>query len=179
MGSRDKLRALVDSGASKTLVRNDLVSNMELETDENMQSIVGLGENRIRVVGITDVCFEIFGMECSNTVLVVEQESIQYDIILGVDFLRKNGVKLGMSNRRITFKRVDGSSMIVRVNDDGSAVNVMWEKVPVYSKERTKVRKESVSKIPIRFECNFGVKDDTLLYFEPRQNNHSVVSGVF
>ena len=173
---KSEVSALVDSGATRSLIRRQHVSSDQFLPAADVKEIMGLGNNRLEVIGNAETTISLVDREFPGRFLVVGDQDIQYDLILGIDFLKENKVKLDLSRDTLTIGMSDGSSVIASVNDGGEIASVMWERVPVYCSERIRVKNGKLDAVPIRFQCNFGFDEDTLLYFEPKGSD--VLGGV-
>ena len=176
IGDGRKVSALVDSGASRSLIKNCYMGHDQLTPTTDAMRVMGLGDNKLEVLGMARVSIGFMDREFLGEFLVVADQAIQHDIILGVDFLKANRVKLDMSRSKLTLRMKDGSCAIVSVNDGGEIAGVMWEKVPVYCTQQVKVKHGKVESVPINFQCNYGFSEDSLLYFESSECD--VLGGV-
>ena len=96
-----KVWALIDSGASRTLIRKTVgPKEDEGEEVESDQCIMGLGESRINVIRECQMTIKYCGFEEKKDVLVVEDGAIKYDAILGMDFLKSCQMKIDMAKRK-------------------------------------------------------------------------------
>ena len=173
-------RALLDSGASRSLVKEKVVDSDVQEVDESF--MVGLSDSIVKVKGRVNEDIKIFGIEMEMKALVVGNEDIKYEVILGLDFLRKHRISLDIRNRVISLVRIDNSKIIFCLNDDNKLRKTYKEKVPIYCNKDIQLKSNESTEIPIKFEesCyNMGNdKEEELMYYEGHNESIITLNGL-
>jgi len=173
----NKYPALIDSGATHSLVRFDVLRNTGIDVySGNDTAIAGLGGNVIRTIGVTNMPVHLCNFEFDLKASVVEDKNIMYPIILGEDFLRRNKFSVNLARRRVSFVYVDGSINRMYFNDNSEAVRITSENVPVYTTNKASVRPGKDIKIPVKvnFHYNTGTSGSDLLFYEGSDKVESI-----
>ena len=176
-----KLTALVDTGASNSFIRESVWKRMEQGKDENTEQIKGLGDGTFQVQGycMLDIC--LYQKTFKQKFGVCIDEGINYDMVIGKDFLKENKVIINMSKQKIGWKEKDGACVDLFLNEKGKILKVKYENVPVYSKGKIQGGIEKIVKVPIEVHSARGVFEtkDEMIYLEGTQHdNLNVLSGV-
>ena len=88
--------ALVDCGAVISLTKPGIAKGFITKSNMNLVDIQG---NSIPTSGMSDVQLTFSGeIVVQHSFVVIETETFQADILLGIDFLRQHGVKIDWSN---------------------------------------------------------------------------------
>ena len=140
------MEAPLDSGASRTLIK------IEHCSEENIfnigSSLRGLGTKSVHVIGATNVCIEIFHRNVFTECLVVPDDSMKYDIILGIDFLKANNFNIDLNGRKITMK--DGKALITAsLDDDYDVVNLKYDGIPVRCSSDMVIGANQMGRLPV------------------------------
>ena len=152
--------ALVDSGASSTLIRNELVQGIELEPSS--VRVTGLGSGSVPACG-TAVLAVGFGAVCLPvSCLVVPSSAIGYDIILGDDFFKQYGVTIDLGNSRIAGK-VDGVRF--QVLSGPTRQSSVLQNVPVYTVNDCSVKSGEVQLV----EVSLGYRSSAVTFRDDLQ----------
>jgi len=163
------LKALIDTGASDSLMKECVVTKLGLSIDSSMpMKIKGLGSGMITTTGcvVTDV--ELLNKKIENMKFdVVQTKYHKFDIILGEKFLRENRLIINMKNRCISVINDDSSKSDFYVDKNGLK-HAMHEQVPVYAGEEVVLHQEGRV-----INVNFAIKkyklseeDKRLVYFQ-------------
>ncbi|KAF9754371.1 Gag-Pol polyprotein, partial [Nosema granulosis] len=128
-----EIRALIDSGATNNLIRKSACHNKIKIFNDRSVIIQGLAGSEIKSEGRVMLNTCISGLDlgfCEYE--IVPDDSIDFDMIKGVNFLLKAGLTLDMNQRRISKSRADGSRSDYYLNIDGSTRVVLHERIPVF-----------------------------------------------
>ena len=164
-----QVSALLDSGASSTLIKSSMLSVLGAKIDSHVKHVLyGLGETSCSTMGVTNLTADYYGMKLRMSADIVSDEVCRYPIVLGEDFLRLNKFCINCSKRKVAIKSKDGSTTSIYLNNDNSVKYVICEEIPVYSTKKVIIKDKETAKIPIRigFMCERPVNDNELLYFE-------------
>lgn len=86
------VRALVDTGATMSLIRRSLVPHCVLSNTSS--SVVGLGGTQVRPLGMTTISFQLGSLHLECTCAILADGAVCHPIILATHFfkvLRSNG----------------------------------------------------------------------------------------
>ena len=84
----NKVTALLDSGATNSLVKAKLI-NTCVETLSSPKYILGLGNNKLTVEGISKQKLTCAGIAFEVDLFIIDSRKLDYDVVLGMDFLKK------------------------------------------------------------------------------------------
>jgi hypothetical protein len=93
----------------------------------------GLGGVEVRTLGSANIVLKVFGADLTVPVTVVNDDSIQYDIVFGADFLRREKIIVDMNRRKVSRINRDQFRVDYYVKADNSVVATIVENLPVYS----------------------------------------------
>ena len=173
-------QALIDSGATNSLVKSGLVRNDVSPNCTNHNYILGLGNNKLRVKGQTDIKFSWIGTEFKISALIVDPNDIEVDIILGADFLKDSEVCVNMKCRRISFSEPDKSKTLVYFDESNKVTKVIRERVPVYSKSAVNLRVTDFVEIPVDIKKPAVIDNkqtEELIYYEGEGDRGKYLDG--
>ena len=176
------VKALVDTGASISLITNSLYkvhSNKSLSS--KTFTIFGLNETKITTKGGISLNVNYFGRGFDAKFEVVEDQDINYPVILGMDFLQENNISINLMKRKITKHNSDRSSTSVYLTADGSIRNIVHENIPIYSKHKLVVKKNEVASVEVTTDINnFNDPELNCFYVEmdTNSNNLNAMNGI-
>lgn len=147
----NEIKAMLDSGSSRNLMQEHVVKlfNVAVYYDDHI-SIGGLGKSVTRSIGTVNIEIDILGEKENLSVVVVPDKSINYDLILGIDFLKSRKMSINVSRRKITRNRNDGSVLHFYLNNVNGIETVIYENVPVYASKDVRISKNG-NNVPIDF----------------------------
>jgi len=146
------LRALVDTGASENLIKEDVVHRLNVVVeDSEVSPINGLGMRKINTKGVVLLEPQLLDRSFGVTSFrVMQAGSFKYDVILGVRFLREHGFVINIAKKKVTIMRADGSLTDVYVAGNGNISSVIHRGIPVYAAETVIVGHELK---PLKVNC--------------------------
>ena len=143
------VNALIDSGAGKSLCKiKVLVDNGINLLDQESAVIKGLGKTQTCALGHAELPVDFFGVVIKVPVMVLADEVIQYDVILGYSFLHAEKISIDMNKRAITKIMNDNSLMRVILDETNCVRSIMVENVPAFARESIRVN-EAGKRVPI------------------------------
>ena len=111
-----KFCALLDTGAQVSLITENVFKqlkqeNPELPFDELDETLVGVGNQKNKVIGITELKLKILNSEVESTVpfAIVKTECLPWCALLGLNFLKINKVILDFENLLTIYEGDKGS----------------------------------------------------------------------
>ena len=130
------LRALVDTGASDSLMQENVSFKLRIDPDKDKCiNIKGLGNKIILSEGTVHTDINLLNKTIANAKFnVIRNKDSRYDI-LGEKFLRENKFIINVKSRQISVTNLDGSKSSFYIRKDGNLRMTMHEKVPVYASE--------------------------------------------
>lgn len=148
------IEGLVDSGATKSLIRQNIVESLNLSIANNNQplTVKGLGDSFISSIGSVEIDINLFGIILSVCAIVVPDESISYDVVLGTTFLKSENLYINMSLRKIGKIYPDNSKIDFYLDTENKLINIIHVNVPVYAQSDVKLTRSGV---PVPVQGNF------------------------
>jgi len=139
------LRAMIDTGANTNLIREDIVSALNLPVDVlQTAKIKGLGGSEIVTKGTVDINLTVLDKKLTTaTCNVMSCHDRKYDIILGERYLWENKFVINVKRRRVSFRNADESGSDFYLDRDGNALTSVHEKIPVLAAEYLFLGKEA------------------------------------
>ena len=130
-----KANALVDSGASNNLVKESLIRNLGLTINKEVIVIRGLGNSEFTTIGKVDLKLSLLGLGFSPSVFdIVPDDTIGFDIILGVKYLKEKKLIVNMKKRKISHVNTNGARIDLYMQSDGTLMSVIHENIPLLAK---------------------------------------------
>ena len=126
--------ALLDTGASVSLVRADLASTLQCLVTPTISSVKGLGGKQVQCKGVIVVPLEVHGLRLRDvTLLIVPSDMLNHKIVLGTDCLTNNHLTLDPLHDRISGPLEKGGSWDLYLHNDSCLV--VYSHIPVYASE--------------------------------------------
>ena len=159
--------AFFDSGATATLIRQNLAP---AELSPSAITVAGLGASRVSAVGSTEVSMGLGQLNLSASCLVVPDQSIGYDIILGEDFLLRYKVKLDLLSRCVQGTCQGGQFEVYLPLQPGSATLTVVRALPVYLINDLMAQQGQVELSKISLAAGPGISEGSGFLFEPEHD---------
>ena len=169
--------ALIDSGATKSLIKRGLANNCQEVSDDHPSCVIGLGGNKVKILGKSNENISLVNLDFNLNCLLVAEAEIEYDLILGIDFLHQHKFKVDVSKRCFSVRGKDNSLVRIYLNDNNEVLKVMMEEVPVYCNDDFKIKPGEYNKVPVNFKTLL-VDDDKLFYYEGDKVNMGSLDGI-
>lgn len=178
------LSALLDSGASVNIIKKSICDMCEGVLDGNVKNhITGLGSAKLKTIGRTNLECETLGLgkfTCEFNVL--PDDVLTFDIILGLQFLHCNNIRVDMSRRIVSREDRNGGIISFHIDGDGSVTRVMHENVPVVAARDTKLSCSRVTYVPVSVNvvaCSTNQENVTYFYEgKPKNSKLESTSGI-
>ena len=167
-------RALIDSGSTKTLLSGKFANNFRQVTANGPGNIAGLGGDKLKISGVSKESISINNLSFEIDCCILAQKHLKYDVVLGVDFLRRHKFMVDMQKRLVSVRRM-GATINMFFSPQGKLRKTMVEKVPVYCSSASEA-KDELNRVPVNFESIDG--EQQLLYFEAQGENVQALNGV-
>ena len=174
-----KAMALVDSGATSSLIAEDLLEKFKTEKmDSETIVIKGLGESTVMTSGSIKLQIAIYNKILhSCRFRIVKRKTIDVPIILGVDFLKQNKMQIDMSKNRIAIKDSSGALTKFYIDDQGALLKVVEEQIPVFAAESVKLKDDFV-KLPIVMNITCAMGDNDSNYYYKSEIKNRKIEGL-
>ena len=140
------ISALVDTGATMSLIQSNLVNIKEIQTTS--QEVSGLGNNCVKVLGLINLNICLGGLMLPCSFLVVPEKTIKHKVILGSNIFADHGIFIDFSRKRLSGSLSDGFWEYYTAQDDDHAVLVLRD-LAVYCKEKTNLSNTEPTLVPI------------------------------
>jgi len=143
------IKALVDSGASSSLIRASCVPP-NVVVDENVQEIVGLG-GAVWSRGSFSCSVVVSGLrEVHASFVVVGDLDLGYAAVLGSNFLVRGQITVDMSRSRLSQPLLTGFCEVY-LSNSGGLQHVVHRGIPAYSSEEIEINRNDSALVPIFF----------------------------
>jgi len=175
-----KYRALIDTGASENLMKEETVEALNLDIDDTkVITIKGLGDNKFCTKGVVKTDFSLFNYNFNNAKFnVLETKDEKYDIILGEKFLKENKFSINITRRKISLANADGSRSDFYLRDDSNLQTVIHENIPVFASEDLSLNRE-IKPISVNFAVgSFDVEKELKKLYYHNGKNKDCVKGI-
>ena len=131
--------------------------------------ITGYGGSSRNTLGYVDLPFSIYGVDFQHRFYVMNDDDLQYSMVLGLDFLKDKGVILDTHHRTVTFKPGSEKSEIrINIDDRSNLLSVKVQDVPVIATNDVKIGKGQCMFISVKSTCNAEISGPC--YFEGSTN---------
>ena len=169
-------KALVDSGATHSLMKESIARECEAQLDSSITfKIRGVGKATVSTMGIIRVPCQILDLRIPDLYFdVALDNSIRYDIVLGLDFLMNSNFTIDASARMIQHDRKDKGRVKYFLSSEGNVDRVMHENIPVVSLV-DRVITES-SEVPVGVELSSIDEASFVGFYEGRPKNRRLQS---
>ena len=110
-----KFCALLDTGAQVSLITEEVWNhlkeiNKDLKFDIVDETLVGVGNQTNKIIGVTELKLKILNIEVDKAVpfAIVRTESLPWCALLGLNFLKSNHIILDFENLLTSYKTLEG-----------------------------------------------------------------------
>ena len=159
------VNCLIDTGSHVTLVNSILVKHLNVQDiSANKHVLTSFTDNRINTLGEVNLTLGIAGVNARHTCIVVK-DSMECDILLGMDFIGKYGLCVNGKDRTVT--SYSGFSKFI------SLPTHVVKRIKVRSKITVTIPPNSVSFVKATVvDQDRKLKHDTVYsgHFEPYRN---------
>ena len=92
---------MLDSGTSCSFVKRSLIDELKLDVNKNSRrEIIGYGGNKVITEGEVNIKFNIENLKLSCRMNLIGNENLKFDVILGLEFLKENCVKIDFTKKK-------------------------------------------------------------------------------
>ena len=169
-------RALIDSGATNSLVKSCVLSQNNIAKFSNRSVLInGLGDSSVITRGCAKISFRFSALSLESNFDTVDDNAIEYDFILGIDFLKRYRVSVDVKKRLISMHNSDGSKHCSYLDECNNVIRTVFEGVPIFAREDTKLSKDGVT-VPVMF--NQSCASDNIYYESKSDNNMCGLDGI-
>ena len=172
--------ALVDTGATISIVKQSLVANhIDLSIPNcDLQTITGLGGHEIRPLAIINLKFSLGSLLLDCKFVVVLDNVIKHSVILGDNFFCKYKVQLDMKNGIMTGDSDLGNWEIY---SDCTTVQTVVRNMPVYADCNVQIARSESVLVPVYIDAITPTHDTNTDYYfcsdEVNSKKYEYVSG--
>lgn len=168
------LKALIDTGANRSLVRSSCVSKDCVLDRSRKESIRGFNDHRIETLGTVNLVLSWYNIDMPLKFHVVQDDAIDYEVMLGLDFLHKHRINIDVSRNKVSIVNNDESFSDFYLDVDNNVKQIIHERVPIYCARNTYLTNNKMVQVPIRinFACDKNSMHE-LLYLEGEEKNEN------
>ena len=142
----DPVNALIDTGATMSIIENYLVHNNSV--NNTTQNVSGLGNKVIEAIGTADIPVCLGGLTLLCTFLVVPDGTINHSIILGSNFFSKHHISIDFVKKKLSGDFPRGSWEYYDTIGNSPPTLVLKD-IPIYCKENTKLSNTEPTLVPV------------------------------
>ena len=129
----EPVNAMIDSGATFSFIKKSEVNRSSIAIENKaMSNVTGYGGAVIGTLGCVKLNFTMFGQSMNETFHIVDDDVLQWKVMLGMNFLVDNKVVLNLANKSVKMSVPDGSLILASLNDNDTT-NIRIENVPVFA----------------------------------------------
>lgn len=144
------LLAMIDTGSNESYIQAHLADKLYFIVDkEKGKEIIGFGGIALPTEGTTVIKVKISGMFKNINFNVINSPDMKHDVILGLDFLKTNKVKLALKKRIVTIGKKTEENVSFHVNDDNCIDKYSHNNISVYAAQDGVIDRNSTEMIPI------------------------------
>ena len=155
--------ALVDTGSSICLMREDILNALGLKLESCFKSVKGLGLQTVSSVGSTSVDLQIGEVTFCCTFIVMPTEVMRHPVILGGEFFKDHSLVIDVVRSRITCSASWGVAEFYLKN---SVVHTVYRSLSVSVSQNTVVPYSSTVFVPIQFPSDVTPDPSHEFYFD-------------
>ena len=160
--------AVLDTGAARSLISRSVAESINLVIEENTDYFRVLGKETFKTLGSCSASLSIAGIKMEQTQFTIYPDNIGTGIslLLGIDFLKTNGIELCIGKRLVVKHYVSGGSAEIYLEDSGVARCVMLCDIPCLAARDTRIDEGRAGEIPV--SCDIPVCDSKMLLYSDK-----------
>ena len=160
------VNALVHTGAATSLISDRLVEELGLSLSPLSGNVEVIGEENVNIVGMVSLPVKIDGIPivASKFFVVSSNLKIFSNCVLGVNFLRANGIRVCPQKRIIVKCVKDGGEIEFHLNEAGHSSRVLYCNFSCYASKDVKLEPGKVTPITVAFSVPFASPDHLIMY---------------
>ena len=141
-------------------------------------TIVGVGKGEYQTLGTSRIIMHIHGVSMMpSTVHVVDDNCVDFPILMGSDFLARNHLNINIKKRKlICTDSTNGAKWVLYLEKPDDRCHFIHYKVPCVAVEDVKLKANIPVEVPIRwefpnhqdtmYECSQCATDQVLFYYD-------------
>ena len=158
--------ATLDTGASHSIISEDLLQLLNLELIPSTESLRVVGDNNISIVGKCSAFISTGDIDLGIIHLLVIKNKSEFQnlLLIGIDFMTNNRLEICPANRKLIQHYTDGGFIEFYLDQGGDVTTKFCQKLPCFSNEDVKIKKGEACKLTVNW-CNIALKDNELLMY--------------
>ena len=172
------VKALIDTGAQRSLIHESIINrgNWTSKVDPSKRSrILAIGETSgILSAGVSNLALQCDGVILNDLTCVVVPEDVNMNnvLILGMDFVISNKLKINTKQRTVTKAFSDGSAIDWVLNNDGTCQKTFLRNVQCVVAEPVSIGEKSEVTAPLKCKVDacatslLSKVTNTLLFYD-------------
>ena len=154
--------ALVDTGASRSLISQALTARLNLIPRQIDCVFKEIGNKEVQTAGVVSVLLSIQGVQMNSADFVVFNSDFKQSLILGVDFLESNRLEISVRDRKLIKYFEDDSALEVYLDESGDSKVRVARNLVCYASQSVNIAPNSAATVLVYF--SEGVSEGMLLY---------------
>ena len=159
--------SLLDTGADNNLIKKSVAEKLKLKVNTNQKmTICGFGLQPITTLGKVFTKVSYYGMKTDLTsFIVVNDDIVQTDIVLGNKFCRNNHLIIDLSMNKISKINPDESRVDIYIDKDQSMKTIVHKSILVRAMENI-IIEDKLTAVPIQINhsCHTIQKNENFVY---------------
>ena len=137
----EMVKGMIDSGSTYSFTSSEVAKRLGLNVQRMVtKEVNSYGGHVLTTIGMTKVELVIGRLVIEVELQVLENKvAYNYEVILGLDFLKYNGVELDLEERKIEVRGQGSSYAAVGIDSDGKGEQSIYSNLPVYAAEEMAV----------------------------------------
>ena len=150
-------RALLDTGSSISLIREDIVPSIGSSIQECEKYLIGVGGKKVQCLGQITVSVLLHGIVLRDlTLYVVAKTDMLHNVIFGTDCFMNNSIVVDIPHLKLSGTYEDGTVWDYYLGRDSESCKVVFRQIPVIASERVVVDNLEVKEVPVNISAYYS-----------------------
>ena len=161
---------MIDSGATYSYIDREFAKKLSIPFNESsINSVITFGNNKVNTHGQVILKMKIANKLIEQEFGILDFYNTNHNIILGIDFLKREAVNINLQSRVIRIGKKDSENYLLHVNYNNEIDEVRHNNIPVYAMKNCEIRGNCIQ--PIAIDKSLLCKESGY-YFEGNNDNH-------
>ena len=167
---KSELNAIIDSGAERSFISSKAVDDIGIAIDDTYDTFKAIGQSNFSISGKVNVCIHIgnYIMHQMDVMVLPITNSSEYDVILGLDFLKLNKIEIMVKDRILMKNCIDGSFNEIYLDKCGKVTGSNFGNIPCFTSTNVNMIRGNLYKVPVNFNIPCVSNDCKIMYSESK-----------